>query len=77
MLEIQFTDSIKVPCREECKSSLNVGDKKKLDIKYVLHDSAQKIELSQACPLAHGLLNPPPPHHFLFRKMCIFYVALA
>lgn len=43
MPEIQFIDSIKVPCREEYMPWLNVGDKKKLDIKDGLHDSPQKI----------------------------------
>lgn len=43
MLEIQFIDSIKVSCREEYTPWLNVGDKKKPDIKDGLHDRPQKI----------------------------------
>lgn len=50
MLEIQFTDSIKVPCREEYKPWLNGGDKKKPDIKDGLDDSPPKTEPSQVCP---------------------------
>lgn len=70
MLEIQFIDSIKVPCREEYKPWLNGGDKKKPDIKDGLDDSPPKTEPSQVCPCLWLVTK-----HF-FSGKCIYFMEL-